>query len=55
MEYELRNGVEVVLGTHPIPEKYLTLHTELGTWKDEPWAERLEPTLAEEGLRRVYN
>ena len=50
-----RLGVKVVVGTHPIPEKYLELHTALGTWKAESWASILEPTMADEETRKAYN
>jgi predicted metal-binding protein len=52
---EARLGVKVVVGTHPIPEKYLELHTALGTWKAESWASILEPTMADEATRKAYN
>lgn len=48
---EKRNGVKVVFGTHPIPKKYLDLHTKLGTWESAEWLERLAPTLADEATR----
>jgi predicted metal-binding protein len=31
---EERYGVTVIIGTHPIPQKYLDMHTILGTWED---------------------
>jgi len=34
---EVRYGVKVVVGTHPIPKKYLDLHTSLGTWEGLEW------------------
>ena len=34
---EKRYGIEVVLGTHPIPQKYLEMHTHLATWEDPCW------------------
>ena len=52
---EKRYGVEVVAGTHPIPEKYLDLHTSLGTWEDSEWRPLLEPTMADEATRKAYN
>lgn len=48
-------GVKVVLGTHPIPQKYLDMHTKLGTWRDPVWAIRLAPTMADESVRKAYN
>jgi predicted metal-binding protein len=52
---EARNGVEVVLGTHPIPQKYLDMHTQLGTWESPAWKPLLEPTMADEATRIAYN
>ena len=52
---ENRYDVEVVLGTHPIPQKYLDMHQSLGTWKDPSWEERLEATMADEIVRLAYN
>jgi len=52
---ERRYGVEVVLGTHPIPQKYLEMHQSLGTWEELAWETRLQPTLADEAVRRAYD
>jgi predicted metal-binding protein len=52
---EERYGVKVVLGTHPIPEKYLDLHTKLGTWTSPIWESMLAPTMADEATRKTYN
>ncbi len=50
-----RYGIEVVYGTHPIPEKYLTMHTKMGTWDGPEWKEITEPTMADEKTRLAYN
>lgn len=52
---EKRNGVKVVVGTHPIPKKYLDMHTSLGTWEAPEWGPLLEPTLADEATRKAYD
>jgi predicted metal-binding protein len=52
---EDRYDVRVVVGTHPIPEKYLTMHTRLGTWEDPAWPPWLEPTMADEPTRAAYD
>lgn len=52
---ERRYGVKVVVGTHPIPKKYLELHTQLGTWIDSAWKPLLEPTMADEATRAAYD
>lgn len=52
---ENRYPVEVVLGTHPIPQKYLDMHRSLGTWEDPAWEERLKDTMCDEATRIAYN
>ena len=52
---EKRYGVKVILGTHPIPQKYLELHTQLGTWENPCWQSRLVATMANEETRLAYN
>lgn len=48
-------GLEVVYGTHPIPEKYKKIHDQLGTWKDPQWKEILEATMTDEDIRLAYD
>lgn len=48
-------GVKVVVGTHPIPQKYLTTHENLGTWQGEAWKELIKPAMSDEKLRKEYN
>ena len=50
-----RYNVEVVLGTHPVPEKYLDMHTKLRTWEDPDWQARIAPTMTNEEIRKAYN
>jgi len=52
---ENRYGVKVVWGTHPIPQKYLDMHTKLGTWKDAEWETRLADVMTDEKTRLAYN
>jgi predicted metal-binding protein len=52
---EERYGVKVVIGTHPIPEKYFDMHTILGTWEAAEWQPLLEPTMADEATRKAYD
>ena len=52
---EKRFNIEVVVGTHPIPQKYLLMHRELGTWQDPIWKPLLEPTMADEETRLAYD
>ncbi|ORC35977.1 CGGC domain-containing protein [Marispirochaeta aestuarii] len=48
-------GLEVVIGTHPIPQNYFTTHEKLGTWKGNAWKERIKHVLADEPLRLAYD
>lgn len=48
-------GIEVVIGTHPIPTSYYETHTNLGTWNSEAWKDMLAPTLGNEKTRAEYN
>ena len=52
---EKRYGIKVVVGTHPIPKKYLDLHTSLGTWEGVEWQSLLAPTMADEAIRQTYD
>lgn len=52
---EKKYEVKVILGTHPIPQKYLDMHSALGTWDESSWQVRLEATLANEEIRKTYN
>jgi predicted metal-binding protein len=48
-------GIPVVVGTHPIPQKYLLTHQRLGTWSAPEWDELIAPTLADEDTRLAYD
>ncbi len=52
---ERRYNVEVIIGTHPIPAKYLEMHSQLGTWEDPAWQPILANIMADETLRKAYN
>ncbi|MBN2116437.1 MAG: CGGC domain-containing protein [Anaerolineales bacterium] len=52
---EKRYGVEVVVGTHPIPKKYLDLHARLGTWDDPKWQPLLGPVMTNGVTREAYD
>lgn len=51
----VKYGLEVVLGTHPIPQKYYLTHRELGTWGSSGWQARIEPVLTDEETRLAYD
>jgi predicted metal-binding protein len=48
-------GIPVVVGTHPIPQKYFKIHDALGSWKSPMWQELIQPTLATEEIRLAYD
>ena len=50
-----RYGIEVVYGTHPIPQKYLDMHEKLGTWDEPEWEGIVQPTMTDEETRLAYN
>jgi len=52
---ENKYGLKVVVGTHPIPEKYLITHTALNTWNTTEWQELIKPTVSDELTRLSYN
>lgn len=50
-----RYNVEVVYGTHPIPQKYYLMHKKLKTWDSSKWQEIIKDTLPEEKTRISYD
>ncbi|RPJ64736.1 MAG: CGGC domain-containing protein [Acidobacteria bacterium] len=52
---EQKYGIPVVIGTHPIPQKYVLAHTRCDTWHGPEWQERLAPALADEKVRLSYD
>ncbi|MCD4677301.1 MAG: CGGC domain-containing protein [Desulfobacula sp.] len=48
-------GLKVVYGTHPIPEKYLIMHDQLGTWDSPEWQEIIQPTIGDKKIRLAYD
>ncbi len=52
---EIKHGMKIVIGTHPIPEKYLIEHTKMKTWNSPEWNEITKPTMSDEKTRIAYN
>jgi len=48
-------GMEVVIGTHPIPQKYFITHSNLNTWNNEFLKEAIQPSLSDESTRLNYD
>jgi predicted metal-binding protein len=51
----LKFGMEVVMGTHPIPEKYHVVHQELQTWSGMAAQDDLRILLADRETRLAYD
>jgi len=47
--------VKVIIGTHPIPQKYYLTHSNLNTWSTKEWQELIKPTLSDEKTRKLYD
>jgi len=48
-------GLDVVIGTHPIPQNYYNMHMKLRTWDPPEWKRMIQPTLAVEKTRLSYD
>jgi len=48
-------GMKVVLGTHPIPQKYFITHSKLNTWNTAFLHEAIQLTLSDEQIRLNYD
>jgi predicted metal-binding protein len=52
---ELKFGMKVVVGTHPIPEKYFITHSKLETWNTDQWKELIAPSVSDKETRLSYD
>ena len=52
---ETKFGLNVVVGTHPIPENYYLTHTELNTWNTPEWKMLIKQTLKDKKTRLAYD
>lgn len=48
-------GMKVIMGTHPIPQKYYMTHTKLETWNSEFLKNSIKATLTDETMRLRYD
>lgn len=48
-------GMEVIFGTHPIPQKYFLTHSKLNTWNDEFSRRSIQNTLCNTDTRLAYD
>jgi len=52
---EEKYNLKVVIGTHPIPQKYLVIHQKLQTWKQSSDKDKISHLLENENIRIQYN
>ena len=52
---QTKYAMEVIIGTHPIPQKYFETHSKLGTWDNSYWQKLITPVVTSEELRRSYD
>jgi predicted metal-binding protein len=48
-------NLDVVIGTHPIPQNYFVTHQNLGTWESDTLQERIQHILTDEKTRLAYD
>jgi predicted metal-binding protein len=48
-------GLDVVIGTHPIPQNYFLIHEGLGTWQSDKWQGLIKHVLTSEEMRLAYD
>ncbi|MCK9626193.1 MAG: CGGC domain-containing protein [Bacteroidales bacterium] len=48
-------GIDVVFGTHPIPQKYFLTHSKISTWNTDFLKEAIKPSLTDEKTRLSYD
>jgi len=51
----VKYGIEVVIGSHPIPQNYYLTHQELKTWQSSKWQQRIKEALTDEKMRLAYD
>jgi len=52
---EKKYNVKVFTGTHPIPQKYLDMHTALGTWDTDSWKPIITPVMTDTTIRALHD
>jgi len=52
---EEKYGIDVILGTHPIPENYYQTHMNLSTWESKIWQETIDSLSRDKALRKAYD
>jgi predicted metal-binding protein len=52
---ETKFNIDVVVGTHPIPESYYITHHALGTWDPPEWQKKTMCIVTNEKIRKEYS
>jgi len=52
---EHRFDIPVVIGTHPIPAGYMSMHKSLGTWQAPKWKPIIAATISNAATRSAYD
>lgn len=52
---EEKYKLPVVIGTHPIPQKYMVTHENLNTWDSKEWKELISACSTSEQIRLKYD
>lgn len=47
--------IDVIIGTHPIPQSYCNTHGALGTWGSKEWKEKIKYVLTNDRMRQKYS
>lgn len=51
----VKYGLEVIIGTHPIPQNYYLTHRELATWQSDKGQDQIRHVLTTEAVRLAYD
>ena len=51
----VKYGIDVAIGSHPIPQNYYLTHQKLKTWESDKWGRYISDTLTDEGTRLAYD
>jgi len=52
---EEKYKIPVIVGTHPIPTKYMLTHTDLKTWNTHKWQELIKPVISDPATMKSYD
>ncbi len=48
-------GLDVIIGTHPIPQNYYLTHEKIGTWQSDTWQDLIKHVLPNKAMRLAYD